>query len=179
MRHSDTSQATGFATAARASGDPRPRPPRRQAAGGFTLLELVLVVALIAILGSLGASIYAGYVEEARIHRAIQEIRNIELFVSDFASDRGFFPENLADVGADEMLDPWGNAYQYLNIANALKGGKGKQRKDKFLVPVNSDFDLYSMGPDGASVPPFTGKAARDDIVRANNGGFVGVAEQY
>ena len=73
--------------------------------------------------------------------------------------------------------DPWGNDYQYLNIAK--EKGKGKLRKDKNLVPINSDFDLYSMGPDGSSVAPLTARASRDDIVRANDGGFVGLAGNF
>ena len=46
-------------------------------------------------------------------------------------------------------------------------------------MPLNSDFDLYSMGPDGQTATPLTAKASRDDIVRANNGGFIGVASDY
>ena len=42
------------------------------------------------------------------------------------------------------------------------------------MVPVNSDFDLYSMGKDGASASPFTAKSSQDDIVRAFNGGYYG-----
>ncbi len=52
-------------------------------------------------------------------------------------------------------------------------------RKDKFLVPINTDFDLYSMGEDGKSVPPLTAKASRDDIIRANDGGYIGPASGY
>ena len=59
-------------------------------------------------------------------------------------------------------------------------GGKpAGARKDRFLVPVNSTFDLYSMGPDGESVPPFTAAKSRDDIVRANDGGYVGRASGF
>ena len=57
--------------------------------------------------------------------------------------------------------------------------GKGKMRKDRFLVPINSDYDLYSMGEGGTSVPPLTAKSSRDDIIRANDGQFVGLAEKY
>ena len=56
---------------------------------------------------------------------------------------------------------------------------KGKVRKDKNLVPVNNDFDLYSMGKDGASTPAFTAKMSQDDIVRANNGKYVGLVADY
>jgi general secretion pathway protein G len=57
--------------------------------------------------------------------------------------------------------------------------GHGQQRKDRNLVPINSDYDLYSMGPDGRSVSPLTAQASRDDIIRANDGGFVGKASDY
>ncbi len=46
-------------------------------------------------------------------------------------------------------------------------------------MPINSDFDLYSMGKDGRSVGPLTARHSRDDIVRASNGRFVGLAEDY
>jgi len=74
------------------------------------------------------------------------------------------------------MTDPWGNPYQYLRVTGS---NRGALRKDRFLVPINSDFDLYSMGPDGETVLALTAKAARDDIIRANDGGYVGVAEGY
>ena len=61
-----------------------------------------------------------------------------------------------------------------------MDGAKvGQKRKDKSLHPLNSDYDLYSMGPDGQSQTAITAKASRDDTIRANNGGFIGVAEDY
>jgi len=38
---------------------------------------------------------------------------------------------------------------------------------------------LYSRGKDGDSSGPLSAKASRDDIVRANNGGFIGLGEDY
>ncbi|MEE8148540.1 MAG: hypothetical protein V3T24_13110, partial [Longimicrobiales bacterium] len=52
-------------------------------------------------------------------------------------------------------------------------------RKDKFLVPINSDFDLYSLGSDGKSTPPLGAKASKDDIIRANDGSYMGIAEFF
>ena len=56
---------------------------------------------------------------------------------------------------------------------------QGKLRKDRFLVPVNSDYDLYSKGQDRKSSTPFTAKASQDDIVRANDGAYVGLASEF
>jgi general secretion pathway protein G len=55
----------------------------------------------------------------------------------------------------------------------------GQARKDHFLVPINSDYDLYSMGKDGDSVPPLGAQKSLDDVVRANDGGFVGLAANF
>jgi general secretion pathway protein G len=57
--------------------------------------------------------------------------------------------------------------------------GVNDVRKDKNLHPLNTDFDLYSLGPDGESRLPLTAGPSRDDILRANNGAFIGRAENY
>ncbi len=75
------------------------------------------------------------------------------------------------------MLDPWGQAYRYFNIMTAK--GKGNLRKDKALNPINSDFDLYSMGKDGDSKLPLTPKVSHDDIIRARDGKFIGLASDF
>jgi general secretion pathway protein G len=46
-------------------------------------------------------------------------------------------------------------------------------------VPINSDFDLYSVGRDGQSAPALTARVSHDDVVRANDGGFIGLAIDY
>lgn len=61
----------------------------------------------------------------------------------------------------------------------SLNTGLGKLRKDKNLVPINSDFDLYSKGPDGQSASPLTASISQDDIVRGRNGTFFGKASEY
>ena len=75
------------------------------------------------------------------------------------------------------MRDPWGAAYAYVNHADV--SGPGAFRKDKNIVPINSDFDLWSKGKDGASAPALTANPSRDDVIRANDGGFFGLASKY
>jgi general secretion pathway protein G len=55
----------------------------------------------------------------------------------------------------------------------------GQLRKDRNLVPINTDFDLFSRGKDGQTNFPLTAQRSRDDIVRANNGGYIGLASDY
>lgn len=150
----------------------------RHASNGLTLIELMTVVALMSIVVAVSIPSYNAYIEEAEYDKVIKKIRVMELIIDAHAfANKGVFPANLAEVGLDGERDAWGNVYGYLNIASAK--GNGKKRKDRNLVPINSDYDLYSSGPDGRSVSPLTAKHSRDDIIRANNGRFVGVAEDY
>jgi general secretion pathway protein G len=141
---------------------------------GFTILELLVAIAIVGILGGISYPLYTGHIEKARIAVACTDIENISVAISRHYSDYQRYPDTLNEVGFGGLLDPWGNTYRYLNIQTAK--GPGKMRKNKFLVPINSDFDLFSMGKDGQSASAITAKISRDDIIRANNGAFVGLA---
>jgi general secretion pathway protein G len=154
-------------------GDAATRPRH----AGFTLVEILIVVGLIGTLAAIAVSIYIRAIEKARVTRAIGDITNISLSITAMQAQHGSLPDSLADVGMATPIDPWGHPYQYVNLEGMT--GKGKARKDKNLVPLNTDYDLYSLGADGESATPLTAKASRDDIVRANNGGFIGLASDY
>ena len=76
-------------------------------------------------------------------------------------------------------LGIWAIAGSITACRSTDPGMEGHRRKDHSLVPVNSDYDLYSMGPDGDSQAPFTAQASRDDIVRASNGGYIGPVIEF
>jgi general secretion pathway protein G len=146
---------------------------------GLTVVELAIAMALIATLAAIALPVYVDVTEGARIARAIADIKVLESEISLFEQQTGGLPTSLAEIGRGALKDPWDNVYEYLNFAAAGAKGKGQVRKDRFLVPLNSTYDLYSKGKDGASQPPLTAKASRDDIVRANDGGYVGLAASY
>jgi general secretion pathway protein G len=146
----------------------------------MTLVELLIVMAMVGTLMAIGVPAYTNYIEKAKSSQAIEDIRFIEAAIKMYRTDNGTFPETLDQVPSTKLLDPWHHPYQYLKIEGKDKNEiKGKWRKDHFNVPVNSDFDLYSMGKDGKSKSPFTAQASRDDIVRANDGAYVGLVSDY
>jgi general secretion pathway protein G len=147
---------------------------------GFTLLEIIIVCGLIGTLSMIIVPRLLGYTQRNRDLQAIVDITRMDVDIDQYIMDYGTPPDNLADVGYDTLLDPWGNPYRYLKIMDSTDPGmQGHRRKDHSLVPVNSDYDLYSMGPDGLTGAPFTDRKARDDIVRASNGGYIGPVTEF
>ncbi|MEW6665190.1 MAG: prepilin-type N-terminal cleavage/methylation domain-containing protein [Thermodesulfobacteriota bacterium] len=162
------------------AGDERPVPHGYKGSlnsRGFTLIELMVVVAILGTMASIAVPAYSSYIDRANTARAIAEIRTLEKEILAYQAANETLPNSLADIGRNGILDPWGNPYEYTDVTTTE--GKGNCRKDHFMNPLNSDFDLYSMGKDGKSASPLTSQNSRDDILRANSGAFVGKAEDY
>ncbi|MDZ7782966.1 MAG: prepilin-type N-terminal cleavage/methylation domain-containing protein [Halioglobus sp.] len=145
--------------------------PSRSGIRGITLLEMLIVVAIFGIVLGIAIPSYSEYLERGRILQAGIDIGQIADEIDDYFLDRNNYPDSLDDVDSGDLEDPWGNRYEFLRIDGGT-ANVGQLRKDKNLVPINSDYDLYSKGSDGRSVKPLTAKASRDDIIRADNGRF-------
>jgi general secretion pathway protein G len=175
-RHTETPSACAAAPTQRARSVRASAGSRRFRQCGLTLVEIILIVAIVAILASLAATTYRSYRDRINIDKAVSDIMTISFSITEFTADYKRLPVDLAEVGKSTMVDPWGQPYRYVNHATAPNG---QFRKDKNIVPINSDFDLWSSGKDGASVAPLTAAASRDDIIRANDGAFIGLASVY
>ncbi len=152
------------------------RPPLRHGRRGFTLIELLIGVALVAVLVGLGLPAWNEYRNKVRVRQAVQDITQMQAVIRQHFDETRSYPADLAAVGLSGRLDPWGRAYQYYNIAG---GTIGSARKNRSLNPLNTDFDLYSKGPDNDSALPLTSSKSDDDILRANNGSYVGRGVDY
>jgi len=148
-------------------------------AKGFGLIELMITLVIASLLVSIAVPAYDNYVDRAKVAKAVGDIGTIAIEIGKFQlRNNNSLPNSLVELGVDVPADPWDQQYAYLNIVSAGLGVVGL-RKDKNLNPLNTDFDLYSLGKDGSSKAPLSAKASRDDIVRANNGAYIGLGEDY
>lgn len=150
------------------------RSRRRFLRRAFTIIELLAVTTMIAALAGLAVPRFRGMLERAKIARAIADLHTLQIELA--AQDS--LPDTLDGIGRAGKLDPWGFPYVYFKFPPG-GGTPSNARKDRFLVPVNSTYDLYSVGPDGDSTLAFTASKSQDDVVRANDGDYLGLASKY
>lgn len=117
---------------------------------GFTLMELLVVLAIIGILAAIATGVYVGRVDDARITRARADIQTIEAALDIFRLDNFRYPTNAEGLEAlverpndpdvrwpaggymrRLPLDPWNRPYLY-----ASPGRRG-------------EVDVYTLGRDG------------------------------
>jgi general secretion pathway protein G len=124
---------------------------RRRARQGFTLVEMLLVLVILAVLAAIVIPKFSGRSQQAKETAAKSQISSIELALDAFEVDNGFYPAGATGLNAlvDQPnnaqnwkgpylkkgvpLDPWGNPYIY------TYPGKNNAR----------GYDLLSTGPDG------------------------------
>ena len=115
----------------------------------FTLIEVLLVLIILVILGSLAANVFTGTQDKANINATVVQIGMIEKAIDLYRLDMNKYPEELKELWeepSDEedaekwsqymekvSEDSWGNPYEYLP--------EGEKNENKY--------DLWSLGPDG------------------------------
>ncbi|MHB8058176.1 MAG: type II secretion system major pseudopilin GspG [Desulfuromonadaceae bacterium] len=122
---------------------------------GFTLIEIMVVIVILALLAALVGPKLMGRTDDAKITDARVQIKNIETALKLYKLDNGSYPATEQGLGAlvakptvglipkgykDEGYldskkvpkDPWGNDYLYVSPGE------------------HGDYDLFTYGADGA-----------------------------
>lgn len=125
----------------------------KRSVSGFSLLEIMVVLVIIAILMALVVPNVINRPDEARITAAKADLRSIATALDMYKLDNYKYPTTQQGLDAlvqssgkrDGYLkklpvDPWGNPYQYLSPG------------------THGMYDLYSLGPNGSSGQPDNSK---------------------
>ena len=81
-------------------------PKRTRWSRGFTLIELIVVLGVIALLTIIGMGVYSHFIDRAKNTRAIAEIRVLEKEILEFWHTNDRLPDSLGELDRAVMLDP-------------------------------------------------------------------------
>ena len=80
----------------------------RSSQSGFTLIELMVAVGVIAVLSALAIPIYNGYIQTSRVGALVNNISTIEVFEEDYRLQTGAYQPGIYNGGADANLQTLG-----------------------------------------------------------------------
>ncbi len=144
--------------------------------GGFTFIEIMVVVAILAILAALVVPRIMGRTDDAKRTAAKVQIRNLEGALQLYKLDNGVYPTTeqglkaLVDKPSVGVIpkkwklggyipnlpeDPWGNPYKYVSPAPVQQGQYGQ---------IKGDYEITSYGTDGEA----GGEGVNADITNWN-----------
>lgn len=126
---------------------------------GFSMIEMMVVLIIIAVLMAGGIKFYLGYIENSRVTKAKAQISTMQAALDAYFAEQTKYPEDNAgllnagiaatDESTFEAKDPWGKNYKY-NVSG-----------DKYVVYTGNDKvqgkdDTYvaGRGTSGESAPP-------------------------
>ncbi|WP_422828689.1 pilin [Vreelandella gomseomensis] len=75
---------------------------------GFTLIELMIVVAIIGVLASIAVPQYQNYVARAQVSEAFSLASDVKVAISEYFMATGGFPQSNADIGYATDTSPTG-----------------------------------------------------------------------
>lgn len=143
---------------------------RRRQDAGYTLLELLVVMGILAVLTAVATPQLMGYFGKAKTQSVQLQIENISTALELYYMENGSYPS--ASMGlkaliqppseaprwngpylkkAKNLLDPWGRPYQYVYPGS------------------NGEYEVYSLGANGKATPA---SAAQSSPFKSASGRF-------
>lgn len=134
---------------------------------GFTMIEMMVVLIIIAVLIGAGIKFYLGYIENSRVTKAKSQISTMQAGLDSYYAENNVYPDPSKNdellnaglkpgsaAGTLDATDPWGKNYNYK--VNSEKNEYVVQTGDHDVQGQES-YRVYGHGKDGASDPPVVG----------------------
>jgi len=126
---------------------------KRLKPNGFTLIEVLVVIAIIALLAGLILGLANNAQKSAARAQAEAEVTQLESFVTDYQMKYGQVPQGdqeklktaleAANHSLSNMIDPWGMTYFYTNSSKVTfylwsEGGSTNDNLEQFIGSPDS-----------------------------------------
>ena len=109
---------------------------------GFTLIELMIVVAIIGILAALALPAYQDYTKRSHVAEGLVLAGNVKAAVTEFYADKGHFPTNNHSAGIASDASVTGNAVASVGIGS---GGLVTITYKDVIDPTNNTITLSPL----------------------------------
>lgn len=125
----------------------------RTARHGFTLIEVLIVLAMIVLLSAILVPVGLRQVESGRMKAAKVQLTKIQSAINLYQTDVSQLPESLRDLVTrptdEEIARNWGGPY----IKDAPKDPWGIAYQYQLTPDAPQEYELYSYGPKKKKAP--------------------------
>ena len=131
---------------------------RTQTQKGFTLIELMIAITILAILADVGIPAFMAYQERARVSATKSNMSLFKNAIMLYQGDTGQYPKKLQDLikaprDDERVAKKWGGPYIEAKNSEALEDGWSNRFQYKVTPGSKYAYELFSYGPNGKGAP--------------------------
>jgi type IV pilus assembly protein PilA len=123
---------------------------------GFTLIELMIVVAIIGILAAVAIPAYQDYLNRSKMTEVLSAVSACKTSVAEYSAAKNVLPANITESGCSNATT------QYVNKLDVVAGGVIEATIQNIAA---EGAKVVQMAPSKTAMPTFTAAANGDPIL--------------